>query len=471
MSGTVKDHIDYAYELDLAIKPESSVPIINREYGVFSGPGVPLFSIGGGYFRHALQQILVNFHSRRGYLVVETPLIASSELFKLSGHMDFYKSNMFILNIEDREFVLKPMNCPYHLLIFLNHIARFRSKVKLPFKIFEIGRVHRFEPSGSLYGLLRVRGFTQDDAHIITFESDTLNVILNVFDEIKLLLESVFNLPISQDNIRIRLSLSDKNLIGKDFMGTIEEWSSAEDTLEKITSIIAEKYGIKASIGVGEAAFYGPKIDIIMTLKSSSGVKEWQMGTIQFDFNLPRRFKIYDIIREVYGDNRVYIIHRALIGSIERFLGGYLEHYRGRLPLTLAPIQVAIIAIKTGDWEVDEVILDKTINIREKLLSNGLRVGLKESTKTSLPGDIRSIESTIKPPIIIYIGAREVRESILTISIFSHKEMKRISKTIKYSSLDEALTELENIIRGEEEGVIKISGFAPRIPADLSHML
>lgn len=471
MVSQVKDHIDYAYELDLVIKPDSTPPMLGREYNYYVGSGIPLFGIGGGYFRHALQQILVGFHSRRGYYIVETPIIASSELFKLSGHMEFYRKNMFVFDVEDREFVIKPMNCPFHLLIFLSHVARYRGKVKLPFKIFEVGRVHRYEPSGSLYGLLRVRGFTQDDAHIVTPESDALNVVFNVFKEMVELLDGVFNVKVSSENVYIRLSVSDRSLIGREFMGTIEEWEAAERALEHAVRSIEEGYGVKTTVGVGEAAFYGPKIDVMMVVKGGVTVKEWQMGTIQFDFNLPRRFRIYDVVREVYGDINVFVIHRALLGSIERFLGGYLELSRGRLPVHLAPVQVAILGIKVGDERLDSEIESKSVELKDRLLARGFRVGFKETTRTSISGDVRHLESTVKPPILVFIGEREVKEGVLSLSIYDQRRAERVKASIPFKSISDAVEGIEAIIMDEERRVYEISGVNPRIPADLSHLL
>ncbi|MCX8195464.1 MAG: His/Gly/Thr/Pro-type tRNA ligase C-terminal domain-containing protein [Acidilobaceae archaeon] len=463
-----KDHIDYAHELDIVLKPDAAVPLIGKEYGHFSGPGIPLFSIGGGFLRQALQQILVGFHARRGYYIAETPILASSELFRLSGHMDFYRENMYVFNIEDREFTVKPMNCPYHLLIFMSHLARFRSRVKLPFKIFEVGRVHRYEPSGSLYGLLRVRGFTQDDAHIITPESETASVIAGVFEEMKSLLELVFRLPMDEGNVRIRLSVSDRSQVGTHFMGTLEEWEAAERALEDIAKRIAEKYNVKVNVGVGEAAFYGPKIDLMMSLRGSSGVKEWQMGTIQFDFNLPRRFKVYDYVKEILGDMKVFVIHRALLGSLERFLGGYLEHYKGRLPFSLAPLQIAVLSIRAGE-EADAEVEKVSAELKWALLQRGLRVAVKESSRTGLSGDVRFLESTLKPPVIVYVGPKEVKESTLTVSVYDHASGKRRNLSVRYGS--DPAEGLMAVVEEQEREVKEASGIAPRIPADLTHMV
>jgi threonyl-tRNA synthetase len=469
LGSQVKDHVDFAYELDLVVKPDSTVPLLGREFNYYVGSVIPLFSIGGGYLRYVLQQVLVGFHARRGYFIAETPIIASSELFKLSGHMDFYRGNMFVFDIEGKEFVIKPMNCPYHLLLFLNHVARYRGKVRLPFKVFEVGRVHRYEPSGSVYGLLRVRGFTQDDAHIIALESDALDTVFNVFKEMVQLLEGVFGLEVGSENIYIRLSVSDKSLIGREFMGTLEEWEAAERALEEASRVIEGKYGVSRVVGVGEAAFYGPKIDVMMVVKGGATAKEWQMGTVQFDFNLPRRFKVYDVVKELYGDTRVFIIHRALLGSIERFLGGYLELSKGRLPVHLAPLQIAITLIKTGDEGVDKEIESRALELKNKLLENGFRVGIKETTKTSIGGDIRHIETTIKPPILVFIGEKEVKESTLTLSMYTKKGRTR--KQLRVKNITEAVEEIEKIV-GEEEAKIKeIAGVNPRIPVDLTHTL
>ncbi len=465
-----KTHIDYGYELDLVIRPDARVPMLEREYGSFTGAGIPLFSIGGGYFRTALAEILTRFHASRGYYIVETPIVASSNLFKVSGHLDFYKKNMFLLNIEGHEHAIKPMNCPYHILIFMNQLARNRNKVKLPFKIFEVGRVHRYEPSGSLYGLLRVRAFTQDDAHIITPADMAVDTITNVFREMVAILENVFNMEITPETLHLRLSLSDKSQIGTEFMGTLEEWQAAESVLEEAAKNLAAEIGSTYSKEEGEAAFYGPKIDVVVKLEEAGIEKEWQLGTVQIDFNLPRRFKLYDLIKDVYGDMNVFIVHRALIGSIERFTGVYLEHMKGRLPFALAPLQVAIIAITTGGGK-DDVIREVSSNLASLLYSNGLRVGLKEVSKTGIRGDIRQIESTVKPAIIVYIGEKEVEEGYLTVRPWMHSEGKRTSIRVPADSIETAAKGILDLAGELEKGVRSLIGYAPRIPARLDHML
>ncbi len=466
-----KTHIDYAYEEDIIVRGDADAPLFNRPFGAFSGAGVPLFSLGGGPLRYALAEILAKFHARRGYFVVETPIIASAELFKVSGHLDFYRENMYLFDIEGHEFAVKPMNCPYHILIFMSQVAKYRSRVPLPFKVFEFGRVHRYEPSGSIYGLLRVRGFTQDDAHIITPGEQAREIVLSVFEEMKMLLEQLFKLPVNRETLRARLSAADPEGIGKEFMGTEEEWRGAEAALEGAARVIREKYGIDYTVGVGEAAFYGPKIDFIMVVEEAGHRKEWQMGTIQFDFNLPRRFKLYQLVREVYGLEEVYIIHRALLGSVERFLGAYLEHYKGRLPFVLAPIQFAVLEIKTGDEAVDREIERVARGVAEGLRRRGFRVGVKESSKTGLSGDVRQIESTVKPAVLVYVGAREVEEGSLEVRPFLLGEGRRGRVRVSYQDVDSAVEALEGIARELEEPAVALAGQAPRIPGDYSHML
>ncbi len=378
---------------------------------------------------------------------------------------------MYLFDIEGHEFAVKPMNCPYHILIFMSQVAKYRSRVPLPFKIFEFGRVHRYEPSGSIYGLLRVRGFTQDDAHIITPGENAKEIVLSVFEEMKMLLEELFRLPVNKETLKARLSAADPNEIGKEFMGTVEEWRGAEAALEGAAKVINERYGIDYTIGVGEAAFYGPKIDFIMVVEEAGHRKEWQMGTIQFDFNLPRRFRLYQLVKDVYGIDEVYIIHRALLGSVERFLGAYLEHYRGRLPFVLAPIQFAILAIKTGDEKIDREILGVAKHVKEELKKKGFRVGLKESNKTGLSGDVRIIESTVKPAVLVYVGAREVKESSLEVRPYILDDRRRSKLKISFDDVQDAVNALEELARGFEEPAIKLAGQAPRIPGDYSHAL
>ena len=464
-----KTHIDYAYDLDLVIRPDSRVPVLDREFGGFTGAGVPLFSIGGGYYRYALIDILARFHARRGYLLAETPIIANASLYKVSGHLDFYRQNMYLFKIEGHDFAIKPMNCPYHILIFMHELARYRNKVKLPFKIFEAGRVHRYEPSGSIYGLLRVRGFTQDDAHIITPRDHAVNVVFSVFEEMKMLMENLFHLDVSGETVFLRLSLSKRDEIGKEFMGTVEEWESAESVLEEAASRISDKFGVKYYKEEGEAAFYGPKIDIVMNVEEGGIRKEWQLGTVQFDFNLPRRFKLYELVRETHGVDEIFIIHRALMGSIERFLGVYLDYYKGRLPFVLAPVQFAVVGVLTGDSGTDARIRSLANSLVEGLVDRGFRAGVVETSKVSISGDVRRLETTIKPAVIAYIGRREVESGTITVRPYVHSRRARDKRVVQAPTVEAAVEALEGLAMELEEPVRRLAGYAPRLGARLDH--
>ena len=463
-----KTHMDYAQELDLVIKPESVLPGLQMEVGQLIGHGIPLFSIGGGYLRAALSQILVNFHARRGYYIAETPIVSSGTLFEVSGHMGYYRSNMFVFELEGRDYAVKPMNCPFHITIFLSEVARNRAKVRLPFKVFEVGRVHRLEPSGSVYGLLRARAFTQDDAHVITPGAEATKVIKSVFEEMVSIYTKLFGIDVGPRTITLRLSLSDKSKIGTEFMGSREEWERSEEFIKEAAEDIAKSYGLQYVAAEGEAAFYGPKIDVLVRLGEGEGSKEWQLGTIQFDFNLPRRFKVYDVVRELYGEREVYIIHRALLGSIERFLGAYLETFRGRLPFVLAPVQFAVLAIKAGD-ENDAKVRDLAAAIHRGLLGMGFRAGLAETTRTSLSGDVRLLETGVKPAVLVYIGSREVTSGTITAAVYEGGSRRNIK--LESRTPEEGLESLARLASELERGAAELAGSAPRIPGDMSYLL
>lgn len=468
--GRAKDHMDYAYDLDIAIKPTVSVPKLGYSYGHYTGSGNVLFSTGWGILRSVLGDILTRFHARRGYKVVETPILARTTLYKVSGHIDYYRENMYIFNVkgeggELEEFALKPMNCPYHILILMNLIEKYRSKVKLPFKIFELGKVHRYELSGTLRGLLRVRGFTQDDAHIFTPKEEAVNAIVEVFEELKELYEKLFHIDVNSSNIKLRLSFSNHEEIGKEFMGSQEEWINAEEVISKAASEIKSRYGVESFIGWGEAAFYGPKIDVVAVIEEEE--REWQIGTMQFDFNLPKRFRLEDLIREVYGtDVEIYMIHRALLGSLERFVGVYLEAFKGRLPFVLAPIQVVVMPIKAGS-PLDGEIEDMANSVMDVLLNNDIRASKVETTRTSIGGTIRRLETTIKPPIIVAVGPEEVKKRILSIRVYDYKA--RRPRTIREPYDDEA-TALLSLIDKMEAPVRELVGVSPRLPVVLDYI-
>ena len=457
-----KDHMDYAVELDIAVKPTTPVPKIGNEYGYYVGAGNPLFSVGGAVLREALGEIFKRYHVLKGYKLVETPILARTTLYELTGHLHFYKENMFLLDIEGDEYAIKPMNCPFHVLIFMHALQKYGSKVPIPFKTFELGKVHRYEIAGALRGLLRVRAFTQDDAHIFTNQANVLPIILEVFEMMKDVYEKIFHIPVTAESVKLRLSLSDKSKIGEEFMGSKEEWEFSEEMLHKAADEIKRKYGIEYFSQEGEAAFYGPKLDLVVYLGEEG--KEWQIGTAQFDFNLPRRFKLVELVKETHGIEDLYMIHRALLGSVERFIGIYLEMFKGRLPFTLAPLQALVVGIKTGNEEVDSKIEETVRKVEGTLNGMEIRSASTFTTKTRLKKDVRKVEGTLKPPVVIYVGENEVEEGKLFVRKWDFASSSRVN-------LKGGLEDLVKVIEEMEKDVVELIGKKVRVPVDLSYLV
>jgi threonyl-tRNA synthetase len=300
-----------------------------------------------------------------------------STLWQTSGHYEYYKENMYTFKIEDKEFVLKPMNCPGHILIYK---SKNRSYRELPIRFFELGTVYRHEKTGVLHGLLRVRGFTQDDAHIFCLP-EQLN------SEIKAIIDFVFDAmkTFGFGKVGIELSTRPEKYIGSD-----KDWEQATQALERS---LKEK-NLSYDINVGEGAFYGPKIDI--KLKDALN-RQWQCATIQCDFALPERFDL-NYIDSDGRKQRPIMLHRVILGSIERFIGALLEHYRGALPLWLSPTQAVIIPINTAQRDYASGVL-------ERLKLQGFRVSLDDHNET-LQKRIRDAEIE-KVPYILIVGERE----------------------------------------------------------------
>jgi len=350
-----------------------------------AGAGLVFYHPKGALLRTIIEDYEKKEHLRRGYQIVITPHIMQSELWKTSGHYDYYKENMYTFKIEDKEFVLKPMNCPGHILIYK---SKTRSYKELPIRFFELGTVYRHEKAGVLHGLLRVRGFTQDDAHIFCLPEqlrpEIKSIIDFVFDTMK-----VFGFK----DVAIELSTRPEKYIGSD-----EDWQQATEALE---AALKEK-GLSYEINVGEGAFYGPKIDI----KLKDALKRfWQCATIQCDFALPKRFNLSYI--DASGKERQPImLHRVLLGSLERFIGALLEHYKGDLPLWLAPIQAIVIPIKDS-------VAGYAAEIKKALEENSIRAELDNRNET-LDKKIRSAELN-KIPYSLVVGEREARQGTVSI--------------------------------------------------------
>ena len=386
------------------------------------GPELELFDIkeemGGGLVLwypkgYLLREIIENYwkseHRKAGYEIILTPHIARSELWKTSGHYDFYKENMFIIRSEDQEFVLKPMNCPAHIVVFKSKLHSYRD---LPVRYAELGTVYRNERSGTLHGLLRVRGFTQDDAHIFCTPDQILEEVGGCFDFAHHLLTTF-----GFHDYTVELSVHDPAHMEK-YAGTEKEWKMAEDSLQRAI----EDRGISYRKIVGEAVFYGPKIDVKLIDAIGRG---WQATTIQFDFNLPRRFDI-EYVKSDGNREYVYMIHRALFGSLERFIGTLTEHYAGEFPLWLAPVQARIMPITNAHHEYASrcVKMLKKAGIRAEGDFREEKIGYK----------IRDAELK-KIPYMAIVGGREEKEG--TVDVRSKAKGRLGAKKI-----DEFISEL-----------------------------
>ena len=342
-----------------------------------AGAGLVFYHPKGALLRTIIEDYEKKEHLKRGYQIVITPHIMQAGLWKTSGHYDYYKENMYILNVDGQEYVLKPMNCPGHILIYK---SKTRSYKDLPIRLFELGTVYRHEKAGVLHGLLRVRGFTQDDAHIFCMPhqlgQEILDIIDFVFDTMK---------AFGFDDMKIELSTKPEKYIGSD-----KDWEEATYQLERA---LKDK-GLHYDICEGEGAFYGPKIDI----KIKDALKRaWQCATIQCDFALPKRFNLTYVDNEG-KEQQPIMLHRVLLGSLERFIGALVEHYNGDLPLWLAPVQVLIIPIKDS-------VMDYAREIEKALKAKDIRAEV-DSRNETLDKRIRNAEIN-KIPYCLVVGERE----------------------------------------------------------------
>ncbi len=357
---------------------------LGRELDLFSireeiGNGLILWHPRGARIRRIIEQFTIEEHYRNGYELVNTPHIAKLNLWETSGHTGFYRENMFSpMEVDEVDYQLKPMNCPFHITIYKNHLHSYRD---LPLRLFELGTVYRYERSGVLHGLMRVRGFTQDDAHIFC-TPDQLN------DEIVKVLDFTFHILKTFGFAEYDIFLSTRP---EKYVGTIENWDEATHALENAL----ETLGMKYKVDPGEGVFYGPKIDI--KIKDSLG-RSWQCSTIQVDFNLPERFNV-EFIGEDGHSHRAIMVHRALMGSVERFFGVLVEHYAGAFPAWLAPVQAVILPITDNQAEYARGVF-------EELRKAGLRVDL-DSRNEKVGFKIREAEVN-KIPYMLIVGDKEV---------------------------------------------------------------
>jgi threonyl-tRNA synthetase len=372
---------------------------INEEVGI----GLVLWHPKGTAVRGIIRDFWEQEHLKNGYQLVCTPHIARGELWRISGHLDYYKQNMYLFEKDGEHYVVKPMNCPFHIQIYK---SKPRSYKDLPIRYAEWGTVYRYERSGTLHGLLRVRGFTQDDAHIFCTAQQIGEEILKLLDFTRHILQSF-----GFREFKVYLSTRDPKQPEK-YMGPEEDWERAQKTLAEAL----KKKRIAYHEMPGEAVFYGPKIDI--NIVDASG-REWQCSTIQFDFNLPKRFNM-TFTGTDGKEHEVLMIHRALLGAIERFFAILIEHYKGNLPAWLAPTQVAVLPISA---EYAEYAKD----VHAKLLAYGIRSELDTSAST-ISYKVRQAE-TKKIPYMAICGKREAESE--KISVRKHGTGNIGSLTVK----------------------------------------
>ncbi len=365
-----RDHRKLGKELDLFSIQETA------------GPGLIFWHPKGALIRSLVEDWLRAEYLKRGYGLVVTPHVAKRELWEISGHADFYSDDMFKpMELDNVEYQLKPMNCPFHILIYKNKMNSYRD---LPVRLGELGTVYRYERSGVTHGLLRVRGFTQDDAHIFCTPEQVKSEVVGCVDfAIDVLKTFGFS------DYQVELSTWDGGVSGK-YAGTPEEWEHAENGLR---DALAER-DIDAKVIPDEAAFYGPKIDI--KIVDAIG-RSWQLSTVQFDFNLPRRFEL-EYVGDDGAKHRPYMVHRALLGSIERFFGLLIEHYAGAFPTWLAPVQAKVLPITDNQLEYANSVLGK-------LKEAGLRAEIDERNE-KIGFKIREAQLE-KIPYMLVIGRRE----------------------------------------------------------------
>ncbi len=375
---------------------------LGKELGLFMlseyGPGFPFWLPNGMIVRTEIENMWKEVHQKYNYMLVDTPIMLSKELWITSGHWDHYKDNMYITEIDKNEFAIKPMNCPGAILCYKNDLHSYRE---LPLRYAELGHVHRYEASGALNGLFRVRSFTQDDAHTfvrVDQIEDEIRSILKLYDEIY----SLFGL-------NYKIELSTRPLEG--YIGSIDIWNKSEAILKEV----CEKSGKEFKINPGDGAFYGPKLDF--KVKDCMG-RVWQCGTIQLDMNLPERFDV-SYIDDKGEKSRPVMIHRACLGSVERFIGVIIEHFAGAFPLWMSPEQVRVLPVNNNFH------LEKAKEIVDNLRKVGIRASL-DANEDKLGYRMRAAQVK-KVPYTLVIGDHEKDEGTVTYRHFGSKNQITIS--------------------------------------------
>ena len=415
---TKKELEDYFVRLEEAKKRDHRK--LGQELDLFSihpdtvGGGLILWHPKGGLIRYIAEEYCKRKHLEAGYDLVYTPHIGRANLWETSGHLGFYAENMYApIKIEEQLYYLKPMNCPFHLSIYKNSRRSYRD---LPMRFAEWGTVYRFERSGVLHGLTRVRGFTQDDAHLFCRPDQMPEEIDRVLD---------FSLNILRafgfDEFEVYLSTRPPKRVGRE-----EDWDSAEAALESAL----KRSGIKYQINAGDGAFYGPKIDLLV--KDAIG-RPWQLSTVQFDFNEPERFDL-SYVGEDGTPHRPFMIHRALMGSMERFFGVLIEHHAGALPVWLSPVQAILIPIADRHVEYCK-------QVQARLKAAGLRVDVDTGTER-MNAKIRNAQMQ-KIPYMLVVGDREQEQGAVAIRLRSGEDLKT-------KPVDEFLTMAQSAIESKK---------------------
>ncbi len=393
---------EYLHKLELAEKRNHRV--LGKQLKLFAlipeiGQGLPVWLPRGYKMRRILENYMIKLEEEHGYVHILTPHINKDELFKISGHLKFYKDSMYApIKVEDETYYLKPMNCPAGMMVYKMEPKSYRD---LPFKMGELGTVYRYEKSGELQGLQRVRGFTQNDAHIFCTKEqleDEINEIMDLLDQ--------FYKDVGFDEYKFVLALSDTENNPDKYAGDPERWKTSEDTLRKVL----EDRKVEFQEVPGDAAFYGPKIDVVAVNVFG---KEDAISTIQLDFNLPEKFDITYVDSDG-EDKEPFVIHRALSGSFERFFAFLIEHHGGDFPLWLAPEQVRIIPISDNHTEYAQKVY--------KLLKDvDIRVDIDDRSK-SMQSRIRDAEK-MKIPYVAVVGDKEIETDTVSVRSRLNKEL------------------------------------------------
>ncbi|WXR61615.1 threonine--tRNA ligase [Peptostreptococcaceae bacterium AGR-M142] len=383
---------------------------LGKELGLFTisefGPGFPFFMPKGMQLKNELLNYWREIHKKAGYVEIETPIILNRELWETSGHWYHYKENMYSLKIDEQDFAIKPMNCPGGMLYYKSNMHSYKE---FPMRVGEIGRVHRHELSGALHGLMRVRAFTQDDAHIFMLPEqikDEIKGVIKLIDEVY-----------STFGFKYHLELSTRP---EDSMGSDEEWEVAETGLREALEELELDYKLNA----GDGAFYGPKIDF--HLQDCLG-RTWQCGTIQLDMQLPQRFEL-EYIGKDGEKHRPIMIHRVAFGSIERFIGILIEHYAGKFPTWIAPTQVKILPIS-------DKYMEYANEVKKELFDNDIRVEIDDRAE-KIGYKIREAQLE-KIPYMLIVGEKEANEKTISVRSRDKGELGNIDIKEFVSNIEE----------------------------------